>query len=117
MGYRKKFEDSYLDDEVEEFEGSDITDADRYIKILQKPELSSNDTDRLEALRERMLLQAKLPGIPGTVAKGGLITVARAYKGLGQLQNAVDLLVKVSDVATEIGDKDLYYQSMDEMSE
>lgn len=117
MGYRKKFEDSYLDEEPEEFDGNDTTDAERYIRLYQKNPRTGEENSKLEKLMERMFLQAKLPGIPGREAKDGLILIARKQKEIGMTADSVVLLSRLSDLASLIGDKDLYYQSMDEMSE
>ncbi len=117
MGYRKKFEDSYLDDEVDEFEGNDTTDAERYLRLFLKEIKSGEDLDKLEKIKTRMYLQAKLPGIPGVTAKEGIIIVSRQMKEIGKNAEAIEWLTKLQDLATEIGDKELYYQSMDEMSE
>lgn len=117
MGYRKKFEDSYLDDESEEFDGNDTTDAERYIKILSKEVKTGEDLDRMERLKERMFLQAKLPGVPGSIAKDGIIKVSHALIEVGKRADGIDLLTKLSDLATEIGDRDLYYLALDSMGD
>ncbi len=116
MGYRKRYEDSYLDDEEEEFDGTDRTDAERIISLLQKHTLDQKQSERLKKLTERLFVGAELPGPPGALAIEGLAQVCNAYKEKGDIQTATALWFRISEVATKIGRSDLYYTALDEIA-
>ena len=116
MAYRKKYEDTYLDDEIDEFDGDNKTDAEKVITLIKRPALTPKDEELVKKLTERMFVGAKLPGPPGVGAIAGLQQVAMAYADLSAFETAAALWERIADVAGEIGNKDLYYHAMDEMS-
>lgn len=117
MGYRKRFEDSYLDEEDEEFDGTDRTDAERIIALLEKPVRTPQKDARTKKLTERLFVGAKLPGPPGEQAVYGLRMVAKAYADLSLVDDSAAFWARISDTAGVIGDKNLYYEAMDAMAE
>ncbi len=117
MAYRKGYEDSYLDEEDEEFDGSDKTDAERIVALLEKPSRTAKEEERIKKLTERLFAGAKLPGPPGEQAVYGLEMVASAYHDLGSQPKAAELWVRISDTATLIGNKELYYKAMEKIGE
>lgn len=117
MGYRKRYEDSYLDDEEEEFDGSDKTDAERIIELLQKDTLDQKQSERLRKLTERLFVGAELPGPPGALALEGLAEVCNAYKEKGDIKTATAFWFRISEVATKIRNSELYYKALDEIAD
>ena len=47
MGYRKRYEDSYLDDEDEDLDGGDKTDGERIVALLRKPTRTEKEEARM----------------------------------------------------------------------
>ena len=117
MSYRKRYEDSYLDDEDEDFDGTDRTDAERIVALLEKSARTPQEDARITKLTERLFVGAKLPGPPGEQAVFGLGMVAKAYAGLGIPDTATALWARISDTAEAIGNRELYYRAMDELAE
>ncbi len=76
MGYRKRFEDSYLDGEDEEFE---------------------------DAKGDPVLM--------------GLMREAESRARGGELDKAIELWEKISEIAQIRGDKNLYYKAMDKITQ
>jgi len=116
MAYVKRYEDSYLDEEDDEFDGDGKTDAERLIALIQKDTRSQKEDERVKKLTERLFNGAKLPGPPGETAILGLGLVADAYVAQGNNDTALALWARLAEAATAIGDKDLYYQAMDEIT-
>ena len=117
MAYRRGYEDSYLDQEDEEFDGSDKTDAERIIELLEKPVRTAAEDKRIQKLTERLFTGAKLPGPPGEQAVYGIGMVAKAYVDLGMADKAALLWGRLSDIAEITGNRELYYKTMDAMAE
>lgn len=117
MAYQKKYEDTYLDKDDEEFTGDDKTDAERIVALLEKPSRSPKEEVLVQQLTERLFVAAQLPGTPGEQAVFGLELVANAYKDLGLVDTATALWAQLSDVAGVIGNKELYYKAMDAITE
>jgi hypothetical protein len=113
MTYRKRYEDSYLDDEDEEIDGDERTDAERIVALLEKPDRTPKEDARITKLLERLYVGAKLPGPPGENAIYGIEVVAGAYAALGAPDTATGLWERLGDVAGNIGRSDLYYKAMD----
>lgn len=116
MTYRKRYEDNYLDDEKEEFEGDNRTDAEKLVGLITKPERTPKDEEWVKKLTERLFVGAKLPGPPGEAAVLGLPLVGSAYFEIGDTPSAIAHWIRISETAAEIGNKDLYYRAMDEVS-
>jgi hypothetical protein len=117
MSYRKRYEDSYLDDEDEADDGLEKTDAERIIALLEKPSRTPLEEERIQKLTERLFTGAKLPGPPGEIAVYGLEMVAGAYKSLGATETAIAIWARLSDIAQIIGNGALYYKAMDAITE
>ncbi len=117
MSYHKRYEDSYLDEEEEEFAGDDMTDAQKLITLLQRENRSQKDTALLQKLTERLFAGVKMPNPIGAKAVEGIGLVATAYAQLGARNSAIMLLERLSDTATSVGNKDMYYQAMDMITE
>lgn len=115
MAYRKKYEDSYLDDEDEEFEGDERSDTEKLIDLIQRPSRTPKQEEWVKKLTERLFEGAKLPKPLGEIAQQGLQLAATTYSDLGQTEKALALWARISDVATLIGDRELYYKAMDQI--
>lgn len=113
MGYRKKYEDSYLDDEEEEFDGTDTTDGERLVRLIKKGTLSDKEREMVPRLVERLFEGVKMPGGPGQVAKEGIIAVVRTYAETGAGERATALATRLMDLATATGNGELYYAATD----
>ena len=116
MGYHKRYEDSYLDEEDEEFAGDDRTDGEKLIALIQKPSRTPKEEERIKKLTERLCVGAKLPGPPGEQAILGLGLVADAYAAVPLPDVAIALWLRISEIATAIGNKNLYYRAMDKIT-
>ncbi len=116
MSYHRRPEDSYLDNETEEFDGDNRTDAERLISLIQKASRTPKEDEWVKKLTERMFVATRLPPPIGPQAVAGLGQVAGAYRAIGADAEAVALWVRLSDVATAIGDRDLYYHAMEEIA-
>ncbi len=117
MSYHKRYEDSYLDEEDEEFDGSDKTDAERIIGLLEKAERTPKEDERIKKLIERLFVGAKLPAAPGEQAIYGIGMVANAYADLGQGETALALFARLSDIAELTGNRELYYKTTEAMDQ
>lgn len=115
MVYRKGYEDSYLDEEVDEFDGSNKTDAEKIVALLERNPRTQKDEALITKLTERLFAAARMPGIPGGQALFGIELVAKAYADLGLGETASALWERVSDLAGAIGNSVLYYKAMDEL--
>lgn len=113
MSYHKRYEDSYLDEEDEEFAGNDMTDGEKITTLLQRENRSQKDAALIQKLTERLFAGVTLPNPVGGGAVAGINLVAKTYASLGDPTSAVMLLERLSDTATVMGNKDLYYQAMD----
>ncbi len=116
MGYRKRYEDSYLDDEDEELDGDDKTDGERIVALLQKQTRTEKEEARILKLTERLFVGARLPGIPGGQAFLGLAMVADVYRDLGHTEAATKLWARILELAEAVGNQEFYYKALDEMS-
>jgi|GEM_PF-3911727 len=116
MGYHKRFEDSYLDDDGDELDGDAASDGEKLLALIGKPERTEKETARIQKLIERMLRSVQMPDPLRSQAIEGLETAAHAYKGIGAPEQALELWALLADVAGIIGDKNLYYRATDEMS-
>lgn len=117
MGYRKKYEDSYLDEEEEEFDGSDLSDGQKLVRLIQKEERTDVQRELLVKLTNRLVEGAKLPGIPGAQAVDGIGMAVGAYVGVGSPEKAVELSTRLMAVAEAMGNRDLYYKASDMLGE
>jgi hypothetical protein len=117
MSYHKRYEDSYLDDEDEEFAGDDMTDGQKIVTLLQRENRSQKDDAFIAKLTERLFAGVKMPNPIGVNAVEGISLVATTYAGLGARNSAVALLERLSDTATSTGNKDMYYKAMDMITE
>ena len=115
--YRKRYEDSYLDAEEDEFGGMNLKDADKVLFLVQKQ--MKGDTDRMliEKLTDRLCVQAQMPGPTGKEGREGLISLADGYLGLQMSKETTETLARLLEVAEYVGDKDLYYLATDKMLE
>ena len=113
MAYTKRYEDSYLDKDDEEIEG--ITDQDRLVGLINKPDKSDRDHSIIKKLTDRLTNGAKMPGEPGKMALEGLKTAAGAYRDLGQNEAAISIWARLVEVGEMTGNKDLYYEATDQM--
>jgi hypothetical protein len=115
MGYHKKFEDSYLDEEVDDFDGAGFSDGARLVLLIRK----QNHTDRekvfLQKLTDKITTAAKIPGVSGSEAVDSLVNVAEAYYEIGQTEKALHMWARLIDIAEIIGNRDLYYKAIDRM--
>lgn len=116
MAYRKRYEDSYLDQEDEEFEGDDRTDGQKLAELILRPSLTEKEEARKKRLTERLFMGARMPSTPGAVAVADIALVAETYLSLGNNDAAVDLWSRLSEIAEVNGDRDLYYRALDEMT-
>lgn len=116
MGYRKRYEDSYLDDEDEDLDGGDKTDGERIVALLRKPTRTEKEEARILKLIERLFVGAHLPGIPGSQAFFGLGMAADAYRDLGETDMATKLWARILEVSEAVGNQEYYYKALDEMS-
>lgn len=116
MGYRKRYEDSYLDDEDDEFDGDDKTDGERIVALLMKPSRTEKEEARIKKLTERLFVGTHLPGIPGSQAFLGLSMAADAYRDLGHTEIATQLWARILEVSEAVGNQEYYYKALDEMS-
>lgn len=116
MAYRKRYEDSYLDEEDEEFAGDERTDGEKLVELIQKPLLSEKEEARKKRLTERLFMGARMPSTPGALAVADIALVAEAYVTLGNNDAAVEMWSRLSEIAEANGDRDLYYRALDEMT-
>lgn len=115
MGYRKRYEDSYLDEEENELEDVSKTDAERIIGLLQKESRTLPEEEKIKLLTDRLLMGARMPGDSGKSAVEELIQIAKTYGELGAPDISITLWSQISDIAGVIGNRDLYYRCMEEM--
>ena len=116
MAYRKRYEDSYLDEDEKDTDELGKTDAERIVALLNKPSRTLKEEEKIKLLTTRLLVGAKMPGEVGENAVSELAAVAKTYAELGAVDTAVDLWSQISDIAGLIGNKELYYQAMEEMT-
>ena len=113
MAYIKRYEDSYLDNEEDEVEG--ITDQDRIVGLIQKPDKNERDNSIIKKLTDRLTNSAKMPGEAGKIALEGLKMVAGTYRDLGQNESAISIWARLVEIGELTGNKDLYYEATDQM--
>ena len=116
MAYHKKFEDSYLDAEPEEFDGKNLKDAEKIVILIRKPEHTEKDLAFIAKLTDRITLGAQMPGPMGQEALEGLQTVAEAYDTEGMQRETIETWARLLEVSERIGNKELYDYAMDKMT-
>lgn len=115
MGYHKRYEDSYLDEEEEEFSGDDMTDGEKLALLIQRPNRTLKDEALVQKLTERLFNGAKLPAPVGELAVQGIQAAADAYVSVNAYEKAAALWFRLSEIASAMGNGALYYRAMDEM--
>ncbi len=115
--YRKRYEDSYLDAEEDEFGGMTLNDADKVLFLVRKTIKGENDRMLIEKLTDRMCVQAELNGSIGIGALEGLKSLVDGYFDAQMVKEATETLARILEVAERIGDKELYYFATDKMLE
>lgn len=116
MAYRKKFEDSYLDEEPEEFDGKNLSDAQKVVLLIQKAEHTERDVAFIKKLTNRLELGAQMPGPMGTEALEGLQLIAEAYAAEEMDTEATETWARLVEVAQLVANKELYYYATDKMT-
>lgn len=117
MAYQKRYEDSYLDEEEDDFDGAGFSDGARLVLLIKKTNLSQKEEVFLMKLTDRLTKTAMMPGTVGKEAIEGLVTSAEAYFDVGQKDMAIETWARLLDIAENIGNKDLYYKATDRMAE
>jgi hypothetical protein len=115
--YRKRYEDSYLDAEEDEFSGMNIKDADKVLFLVRKTVKGNTDRMLIEKLTDRLCVQSMLSGSMGTDAVEGLKSLVEAYGDMQMVKESTETLARILEVAERIGDRDLYYYATDKMLE
>ncbi len=113
MGYRGRYEDSYLDDEEDDADGK--TEVERIVALLEKAARTETEETQLGKLTERLFGAVRMGGAARKNAVEGIGTVADAYAALGMAEPAIALWARLSDIAEDVGDRELYYKAVDEM--
>ncbi len=113
MVYRKKYEDSYLDNEDEDFDGDGISDGEKLATLILKKDKSEKEIALIAKITQRLFIGSRMPAGPGARAIQGLITVAQAYTSIEDEKNSTEIWTHLLDVAETTGNKDLYYTAMD----
>jgi hypothetical protein len=116
MGYRKRYEDSYLDEDEKDTDELGKTDSERIVVLLGKPSRTLKEEEKVKLLTQRLFNGAKMPGAVGADAVSELAAVAKTYADLGVPDEAVAIWAQIGDIAGATGNKELYYQAMDEMT-
>ena len=116
MAYHRKFEDSYLDAEPEEFDGKNLKDAEKIVLLIQKAEHSERDLAYIRMLTDRITVGAQMPGPMGQEALEGLQMVAEAYDTEGMPRETIETWARLVEVSENLGNKELYDYAMDKMS-
>ena len=116
MTYRKRYEDSYLDEEDEEFDGNGKTDGERLEILIRKDDRTEKEDAFIKKLTERLFTGARLPPPPGTLAIEGLKGAARAYGERGDAQSALELWGRLAELGAQIGNRELYYAATEEIA-
>ena len=116
MAYQKRYEDSYLDEEDEEFIGNGLQDGDRLVLLIQKPNKTEKEIAFTKKITDRLTTWAKMPGSAGKEAVNGIIQAAEAYDELGQNEKAIEMWARLVDVSETLGNRDLYYTATERMA-
>lgn len=116
MAYQKRYEDSYLDKDEEEIPGDDRTDGEKIAALIQDPQLTEKEKDRVKRLTERLFMAARMPSTPGALAVVDIAHIAEAYAALGVASVSVGLWSRLSDIAEANGDRELYFRCMEEIT-
>ena len=117
MSYHKRYEDSYLDEDDDEFAGGDMPDGEKIVILLKRENRSQKDDALIQKLTERLFAGVKMPNPIGAKAVAGIGLVAKTYVLLGIHTSAIILLERLSDTAASVGNKDAYYEAMDMIEE
>ena len=117
MGYQKRYEDSYLDEEEDDFDGAGFSDSARLVLLIRKVGRTERETAFLKKLTDRLTNAAKMPGVAGKEALDGLTVAAEAYFEIGQNEKAIEVWARIVDIAETMGDKDLYYKAVERMAD
>lgn len=116
MAYTRRYEDSYLDNEEDEFDGKNTRDAERVVALIQKGEgRSDEDQALIEKLTGRLTLGARMPGAPGSEALEGLQLIAEAYAAEGMPTESAETWAVLIEIAEALGNRDLYYYAIEKM--
>ena len=114
MSYKKRYEDSYLDEEDEDFEGSSsMTDTDKLVHLILKRQPTDKEVRLIEKLTMRLVNYTKMPGEIGKSAINGLGLATEAYNAEGRLEEASRIWAMLLDVAEATGNQELYYRASD----
>ena len=114
MSYKKRYEDSYLDEEDEDFEGSGtMSDTDKLVHLILKQAPTDKEVRLIEKLTMRLVGYARMPGAIGKDAVNGLGLATEAYNAENRLEEASRIWAMLLDVAEQTGDQELYYRASD----
>ena len=116
MGYQKRYEDSYLDEEEDDFDGAGFSDSARLVLLIRKPGRSEKENAFLKKLTDRLTKAAMIADVPGKDAIEGLTTAAEVYFEIGQNEKSIETWARLVDIGEAIGDKDLYYLAVERMA-
>lgn len=117
MAYHKRYEDSYLDQEEEQFDGKNLKDSEKVVYLIQKFERTEKDTALMAKLTDRITLGAQMPGPMGKEAMEGLQLIAEAYTAESMPKQAIETWARLAEVAENLGNQELYYYATDKMTE
>lgn len=116
MAYMRKFEDSNLDKEPEEFDGKNLKDSEKIVILIQKTNRTESDVQMIQKLTDRITFGAQISGPMGQEALEGLQLVAEAYAAEGMETESTETWARIMELSDTLGNKDLYYYAMDKMS-
>jgi hypothetical protein len=115
MAYRKRYEDTYLDDAGEDENGQALSEGQRIAQVV----LESDDIDarkgELDERVRKLFLTARIPAGPGREAIEGLQLVAEAYLAKGATSAARGIYADLLSLSEEIGNGELYYWALDKI--
>ncbi len=115
MVYRKKYEDSYLDDELFEINEEGVATS-TLLKLVRKTPKSESDFAEIERRTSSLLSQGALPASIGALAIEELVFVTRAYADIGEVARARSLWARLGTLAEDTNNRDLYYQATDALA-
>ncbi len=117
MAYHKRYEDSYLDQEEEQFDGKNLKDSEKVVYLIQKFEQTEKDTALIAKLTDRITMGAQMPGPMGAEALEGLQLIAEAYAAKNMPTQAIETWARLAEVAENLGKQELYYYATEKMAE
>lgn len=115
MAYRKRYEDSYLDDE-EEPEGTPAGDITRLQRLSVKEDITAAEEQMVGEIVQRIATRARMVGAIGADALSALEYVITLYEARGALDEARKLWVILLECAEATGNKELYYRAADQLA-